>query len=243
MVEMNDNANQEEHDAAFPDVDHLIQRARRYEFADGLRDLQLATVIALVGGLAAFTYLPGGIRIYMQWSVWFHEHLGRLAAFLPMLLFFLGLLLLMSASVRVMGSVRRRWLWKESGTAQPRAWGMSRPATILAAAVLLISIVGGVLLWMAGYVGADFALRMIWAASGWALGIELYVMGRSIDLARYRWIGGLGGLASTALLCLPLSFGASALAFAAGWAATLTASGVVTLYTVRRRQRREPTDG
>jgi hypothetical protein len=120
---------------------------------------------------------------------------------------------------------------------------MSRPVTILAALVLLVSIVGGVLLWMAGYVEADFALRMIWAASGWALGIELYVMGRSLDLPRYRWIGGLGGLASTALLLLPLSFGASALVFAAGWAIMLTASGALTLYHARRRQNEEQAGG
>jgi hypothetical protein len=227
----------------FPDVDRLIQHARRYEFADGLRDLQLAGVIALVGGLAAFTYLPEGIRIYLRWSIWFHEQWGRLAAYLPLLIFFLALLLLLAGSVRVMGSIRRRWLWKESGTARPRTWGMSRPVTILAALVLLVSIVGGVLLWMAGYVEADFALRMIWAASGWALGIELYVMGRSLDLPRYRWIGGLGGLASTALLLLPLSFGASALVFAAGWAIMLTASGALTLYHARRRQNEEQAGG
>ncbi|MGD8603392.1 MAG: hypothetical protein PVF49_02350 [Anaerolineales bacterium] len=227
----------------FPDVERLIQTARRYEFADGLRDLQLAAVVALVGGVAAFTYLPQGIRIYIQWAVWFRERWGRLAAYLPLLLFFLVLVLMMAGSVRVMSSIRRRWLWRESGSAQPRTWGMSRPATILAALVLLISIVGGVLLWMAGVVEADFALRMIWTASGWAMGIELYVMGRSMDLPRYRWIGGLGGLASSALLFLPISFGASALVFAAGWAITLAASGVVTLYVVRRRQGQEQHDG
>lgn len=236
-------SNHEENNVSFPDMDGLIRAARRYEFADGLRDLQLAGVIALVGGMAAFTYLPEGIRIYMQWSIWFNERWGRLAAFLPLLLFFLALTLLLAGSVRVMGSIRRRWLWRESGTAKPRTWGMSRPATILAALVLLVSIVGGVLLWMAGVVEADFALRMIWAASGWALGVELYFMGRSLNLPRYRWIGGLGGLASSALLILPLSFGTSALAFAAGWAITLTISGAVTLYNVRRFQDEEKAGG
>jgi hypothetical protein len=243
MMVNNDVNNTDRSQNAFPDVDRLIQNAKRYEYVDGLRDLQLAGVIALVGGLAAFTYLPDGIRIYMEWSVWFHQHWGRAAAYLPMLLFLLALLLLLSASVRVIRSVRRRWLWRETGMAEARTWGMSRPATIAAVLVMLVGLIGGVVLMVRGVVGADFALRMIWTASGWALGVELYLMGRSINLPRYRWIGGLGGLASTALLFLPLSFGASALAFAIGWTVILATSGVVTLYLVKQRQEKEASDG
>lgn len=230
-------------EAGFPDVDRLIQQTRRYEFADGLRDLQLAGVVALVGGLAAFIYLPEGIQIYMQWTIWFNENWGRLAAYLPMLLFFLALLLLLTASVRVIRSVRRRWLWRDTGMAEPRTWGMSRPATIAAALVVLVSLIGGVVLFSRGVVKADFVLRMIWTANGWALGVELYLMGRKLDLPRYRWIGGLGGLASTALLFLPLTFGASALAFAIGWAVILGASGLVTLYMVKQQQEEGAADG
>ena len=227
----------------FPNVDQLIQKTRRYEFADGLRDLQLAGVVALVGGLAALTYLPEGIRVYMQWTIWFNENWGRLATYLPMLLFLLAMLLLMAGSVRAIRSVRRRWLWRGTGMAEPRTWGMSRPATIAAALIMLISLIGGVLLWMRGVVEADFALRMIWTASGWALGVELYLMGRTLDLPRYRWIGGLGGLASTVILFRPLTFGASALAFAVGWSVVLATSGSVTLYLVYRQGREADADG
>jgi hypothetical protein len=73
---------------------------------------------------------------------------------------------------------------------------------------------------------------MLWAATGWSFGYTLFAMGRNLDLLRYRWLGLVGGILSTALLFLALPFPQSSLLFGLVWCFLLAASGVITLRRV-----------
>jgi hypothetical protein len=66
-------------------------------------------------------------------------------------------------------------------------------------------------------------------AASWMTGYTMIALGRHLDLPRYVWLGVIGGLVSTPVLFLPLTFGQAWLAFGIWWGLLLAASGVVTL--------------
>ena len=207
-----------------PDVDRLIRETRRYEFADGLRDLQLAMLLGL-GGLTAWlvfepfwmTFVVRMAATYGRWAAW----VGILPALVPPLVV-LGML-------GVMRVLRRRWLWRESGMVSPSRWAVPRRVNVLSAVILLGGLAVGLGLLKLGLVDASFLLRMLWTATGWSFGYTLFAMGRHLDLPRYRWLGLTGGILSTALLFLPLPFAQSSLVFGLLWCAMLAGSGLITL--------------
>jgi len=108
------------------DVDKLIRQTRQYEFADGLRDLQLAVSLSL-GGVICWlvlepvwiTFLFNLVKVYGRWVAW----ASLLLVFLPGLATW-GML-------GMMNYVRRRWLWRESGMVKPSRWMVSRRVTAL----------------------------------------------------------------------------------------------------------------
>jgi hypothetical protein len=207
-----------------PDVEKLIQQTRQYEFADGLRDLQLAVLLTL-GGVAVWLSLN---PVWMMVVVNLVNRLGRWAAWLNML----PLVLVCLAGwgmLRLMDTLRRRWLWRESGMVKPSRWMVPRLVTVLSALILLGGLALGFGLRYLGRVGDDLALRMLWAATGWSFGYTLVGMGQHVGLRRYVWLGGVGGVLSTALLFLPLAFGQAGLAFGLLWGLLLAASGAVVL--------------
>lgn len=206
------------------DVQGLIRRTQRYEFSDGLRDLQLALLLGLGGVMVWFVFSPWWARLlgllvlrFGRWAAW----AGMLWVLLPALAAW-GML-------AVMRSLRRRWLWARSGEVTPFKVIVPRRVNVVAAAILVIAIGGGVLLWSRGAVDVGFALRMLWAATGWSFGYTLLGVGKEIGLARYVRVGVVGGVGSSLLLVLPLDFGQAALALGLGWCAILAVSGAITL--------------
>lgn len=206
------------------DVQALIRRTRQYEFSDGLRDLQLAMMVGLGGVMVWFVFSPmwagllGQLLMrYGRWAAW----AGLLWVLIPALVAW--------GMVLVMRLLRRRWLWAQTGNVTPSRMIVPRRVNLIAAAILLVGIGAGVILWTQGVVDDAFALRMLWAATGWSFGYTLFGVGREIGLSRYIWIGLIGGVASSLILLLPISFGQAALVLGLGWCAILAASGAFTL--------------
>jgi hypothetical protein len=206
------------------DVEGLIRKTQRYEFADGLRDLQLSLLLGLGGVTIWFIFSPWWamllgemILTYGRWAAW----IGMLWIAVPAVVVW--------GMVAVMGYLRRRWLWSETGNVTPARMVVPSGVNLIAAGILLAGIGTGVLLWMRGVVDDGFALRMLWAATGWSFGYTLFGVGREIGLPRYVSIGLIGGIASTLVLFLPLTFGGASLALGLGWCLILGVSGVVTL--------------
>jgi hypothetical protein len=207
-----------------PDLDRLILETRRYEFSDGLRDLQLALLLSL-GGLAAWlAFEPAWMAFIMRTAARY----GRWAAWVGMVPVLLAPLAAL-AMLRLMAGARRRWLWRHTGMVSPSRWAVPRKVNVLAAAILLGGLALGLGLLKLGLVDSSFLLRMLWAATGWSFGFTLVAMGRNLNLPRYRWIGLAGGVLSTGLLVLPMAFAQAALVFGLGWAGLLAGSGLVSL--------------
>ncbi len=205
-------------------ITHLIERTQRYEFADGLRDLQLA-LLFLVGGLAVWFSLDPAWFAFLGWLI---EHFGRQAAWVGLLLALLPSLLVL-VMLGVMNLLRRRWLWRQSGMVKPVRWIVPRRVSILSGAIFVASIVLAFALRKLNWVDDTFILRMIWAATGWAHGYTTFAVGRHIHLSRYVRLGIIGGIGSTILLFLPLAFNQTGLAFGLLWGILLGASGTTTL--------------
>jgi hypothetical protein len=211
------------------DIEDLIRKTRQYEFVDGLRDLQLAVMLAFFGFFAWFSLTLIGMRWYVQWIFKLTETFGRWAAVISGLLFILILLALLAGTLWAMRFLRHRWLWRESGWVKPLPWQVPRKVNILSAAILLGGMALAIALFINGKVDDSFVLRMLWAATGWAFGYTLGGVGREIGLKRYIWLGSVGGFASTVVLFLPLDFGQSAIALYGAWALALGMSGAIAL--------------
>jgi hypothetical protein len=210
-----------------PDVNKLIRQTRQYEFSDGLRDLQMALLLG-IGGMAVWltlepmwiTFVGNMVKVFGRWAAW----ISLLPAILAPLTAW-GML-------RLMDYLRQRWLWRESGMVKSARWIVPRRVNVLSAVILLGGLALGLGLKYLGRADDSFVLRMFWAATGWAFGYTLAGVGRQVGLSRYVWLGVAGGLVSTVMLFLPLSFGQSALVFGLSWGLLLMVSGIVTLRRV-----------
>ncbi len=205
-------------------VTYLIERTRRYELEDGLRDLQLA-LLFLLGGLFVWFSLDPTWFAFLRWLI---EHFGRQAAWLGLVLALLPSFIAL-AMLGVMNLLRRRWLWRQSGMVKPMRWIVPTRVSVLAALILVASIGLGFGLRQLNWVDDTFALRVIWTATGWAHGYTTFAVGRHVHLNRYIRLGITGGLASTILLFLPLAFNQAGLAFGLLWGILLGVSGATTL--------------
>jgi hypothetical protein len=211
------------------EIEDLIQKTKRYEFVDGLRDLQLAVLMAFFGAFVWLSLTLVGMRWYVQWILKLAETFGRWAALISGAFYILILLALLGGTLWVMRFLRRRWLWRESGWVKPLPWQVPRKVNILSAAIMLGGIGLGIGLLTTGKVDETFVLRMFWAAIGWAFGFTLVGVGRELELKRYLWLGSVGGIASTVVLFFPLDFGQTAIVLYGAWALALGISGAITL--------------
>lgn len=207
-----------------PDVNKLIRKTREYEFSDGLRDLQMAVLIGICGMGVWLTFEPTWIafvgnmmRVFGRWAAWINM--------LPVILAPVagwGML-------RLMDYLRQRWLWRESGIVKSSRWIVPRQVSVLSVVILLGGLALSLGLRYVGRADDSFFLRMLWAATGWAFGYTLIGVGRFIGLSRYVWLGVAGGLMSTVMLFLPITFGQTSLVFGLSWCLLLAISGMVTL--------------
>lgn len=213
-----------------PDIEALISETRQYEFVDGLRDLQMAAMMAFFGILIWFGLTPTGMRSFVLMILYLKDTFGSWATRLISLsVYFLLLVAFLVGTFWMMRALRRKWLWRESGWVKPLRMQVPGKVNILAAAIFLSGIVVSIALLIAGKVDESFVLRMLWAATGWGFGFTLLGMGREIGLIRYIWLGAVGGIASTILLFLPLTFGQAAMLLNGAWALALGITGAIAL--------------
>ncbi|MEE8568711.1 MAG: hypothetical protein V3S81_08870, partial [Anaerolineales bacterium] len=170
-----------------------------------------------------------GMRWLIQLILDLKAIFGDWTRWVSLLLYFLILFSILGGSLWLMRVLRRKWLWRESGWVKPLRMQVPRKANILATAIFLSGIAVSIALLIAGKVDESFVGRMLWAATGWGFGYTLLGMGREIGLRRYIWLGVTGGLASTILLFLPLTFGQTAIVLNGAWALALDTSGAIVL--------------
>lgn len=208
-----------------PNAEELIRQTKRYEFSDGLRDLQLAMVLSILGVILWLTF----DLIYARTLVRLMYTLGAWVGWLSILMIIV-LPVLVSLFVRKLTTcVRRRWLWRESGMVESLPWLVPRWVTVLAVSLYLTCVVFSLWLYSIGQVDTTFVLYMLVVAAGWSTGVTLVGLGLTIGLPRYIWLGMIGGLGSTSLLFLPLTFGQIALVFGLSWGFVFSVSGIIAL--------------
>ena len=204
-----------------PDVQGLVQQTQRYEFSDGLRDLQLALLLSSMGVVnwLIFDYMNEWVSLMIdlaarfgvvgRWSVMF-------VVMIPAVLALFALLV-----IRI---VRRRWLWRASGYVKARRWLVPRRVTVISFIIILVTFAIGMLLQSQLPADEMFLLRLLLVASSWSFGYTLIEMGRLLDLPRYLRAGILGSAVTTLLLFLPLTVGQTSLLWGLLWGILLTVS-------------------
>lgn len=224
--------------SAQPDVNKLIRQTRRYEFADGLVDLQVGVILVILGTLPLLVFSP----MYMRLQFSLVRAFGVWAKWLALLVVLLPAFVALGTR-HIIRYVRQRWLWCDSGFVKPLPSAVSRKTLALATAIVVVSTVVGFMLSRAGWGGPMFPLRMLVASVGWAQGITMIGVGRTTGLSHYTWLGIVGGLASTLFLFLHLTLGQAWLALCLLWGLAFTASGLISLRCALLTLRKANKDG
>jgi hypothetical protein len=208
-----------------PDIEKLIRDTKRYEFSDGLRDLQLGLTLLFLGIVEWLIFQPGWIRWWLAMKDRFARW-GAYAAVLPFVL----LLLFLLGTLRVMDALRRRWLWRRSGMVKASTWGLVPTRfQVIAAIISILGIALGIVAQPHLKTDNLFILRLIFSSSGLSFGITLVGLGIHIRIPRYTWLGMIGGLVSILLLFYPLPFDQTGAGLFGVWGLMLSASGTVVL--------------
>lgn len=210
-----------------PDINKLIKQTRRYEYLDGLRDIQLALIFGISGFAIWLAFEP----FWIKWIVKTIIAYGHLAGWITMLPIIL-LVIIVIAMLPIMKFLRQHWLWRETGMVQTSRASIPAHVNVVSIIIFLICLMISLDLKYIGKVNDIFILRILLAATGWAFGYILLGMGRFIGLPRYVWLGVIGGLLSTLVLVAHLPFSQSSLIFGFGWCLLLAASGVFNLWRV-----------
>lgn len=218
-----------------PNAEELIRQTQRYEFSDGLRDLQMTIILATLGVVSWLTF----DLVYARTLVKLMYTLGAWVGWLSILVIVIVVPVLITSGVReLINHARQRWLWRESGMVESLSWLVPRWVTVLAVSIYLIAVVFSLRLHFSGQVDTLFVLRMLVVAAGWSTGVTLAGFGLNIGLLRYVWLGVIGGLGSTSLLAFPLTFGQTALVFGLSWGFMFSVSGIIalrrTLFSLQR---------
>ena len=125
-----------------------------------------------------------------------------------------------------MERIRRATFWRESGFVKPLRQGVVKKSVmILAAIVLLGSIIGSVWLMSKGTLSQEMALRSIPASAGLATAVIFISMGINLRLRRYLIVGVSGAILSGVLLLTEMAFATAYLWTGIGWAVIFALSG------------------
>ncbi|MDH5605429.1 MAG: hypothetical protein OEY93_00940 [Anaerolineae bacterium] len=211
------------------DVKGLMEKTRRYEFADGLREIQIG-VFMLLGGVVWF-----GVMYQPYWIKFIMETKARAGSFATWLAFFVVFLIPMLAVIlvnRAIESVRRRWLWRESGMIKSSQMAGQWQYNLWATALFFVILAGGLYFSSIFKTGEFYAWSLILMASGWSFALVLIGLGRKIKLQRYIYLGWVGSAYSALLLLSQNSLIETGLAYAIGWGVILLASGLIALRRV-----------
>lgn len=204
------------------DLDKLTRTTRRLEHEDGLNDFHNALIFLILGGLASLFMSTAGITLYMR-AILYNQELTIIAliALIPLLY------LIMFGIRRVIHQYRKNVLWRDLGEMEPFRWQVDRKVSLLAGAVWLVVVIGGLIFLTRNPMDLDADMRIIAGAGGIATGVVYLAMGFSLSLQRYRWVGIIGGLLSVGLIMAPLNVSYSWLGIGLIWGGTLATSGFV----------------
>ncbi len=210
------------------DFEGLTRQTRRFDFEDGLTDLQVSALFLVMSLGAAFFFSTAGLTRFTKALILQREiTLVALAGIFGC--FILGAF----GSRRLIARVRREYFWKDRGEIVPLPVQVDKWVTVLSAAVFLILMIFGLWALLRGGSDDQAILRLLVAASGVATGIIYLGMGRSIRLNRYLPVGIVGGLLSGVLFFIPLTWSESWLGLGAIWTTVLLISGLSALRRTR----------
>ncbi len=210
------------------DFEGLTRQTRRFDFEDGLTDLQVSALFLVMSLGAAFFFSTAGLTWFTKALILQREiTLVALAGIFGC--FILGAF----GSRRLIARVRREYFWKDRGEIVPLPVQVDKWVTVLSAAVFLILMIFGLWALLRGGSDDQAILRLLVAASGVATGIIYLGMGRSIRLNRYLPVGIVGGLLSGVLFFIPLTWSESWLGLGAIWTTVLLISGLSALRRTR----------
>lgn len=221
------------------DLEGLVQKTKRLEYEDGLRDFQIGMVFLLVGLANWFIFTPAGLDLFARTMIRLRDLM------VPTLVGFIGLIfLIFFGSERIMAQIRRATIWRESGFVKPLRVGVIKKSiTVIATLVLLGVVIGSVWLYSRGNLSQDFALRSIPSSVGLATAIIFLNLGINLQLRRYVLVGLTGAILSGTILLIDISFALAYFWSGIGWALILALSGAWALNGAIRDLRTEAQDG
>jgi hypothetical protein len=202
------------------EFDNLTKATRQREFEDGLMDFVFGGTILMVGLLGWFFFSSLGLRLFFVGLIKNRE--VTIIAFIAVIAL---LILFIFGARRMIERIRRKTLWKNQGFVKSLRWQVSWQINTLASAVGIAMIVIAVWLMSNGYVIQEIVLRTLVSSTGVATGIVFFGMGKELELQRYKWAGIVGGMLSTLVILMPISFSISWLVLGIGWIVVLTVSG------------------
>lgn len=208
------------------DTEKIILKTKQYEFADGLREIQLGIMLILMGVVWNWIiFEPSWLGLIIQLG----DDYGKWATTVFFILTFLIPVIAAYGIQRIMEYVRRRWLWRESGMVKSSQTLVPRRFSVVATIVFIGTLILGFTLQPTLKKGEWFAWSLILVAIGWSFGVVLIGLGRNIEISRYVYMGFIGGLASIAILLYQTSYTGAGLVFYIGWGLILLISGSIVL--------------
>ncbi len=202
------------------EFDNLTKATRRREFDDGLMDYVFGFTILLIGLLGWFFFSPVGLSWLISGLIQ-----NRDITIIALILMIALLILFISGARRMIEYIRQQHFWKNLGFVKPLRWQVSWQINALASVVLIAMLMIAVWLYLNGYVLQEIVLRTLVSSTGVATGIVFFGVGKELDLRRYKWVGVVGGILSTLVILLPISFSVSWLVLGVVWMIVLTVSG------------------
>jgi hypothetical protein len=206
----------------YPDVEQLAKKTRKYEFADGLRDLQFGLYFIFYGLVGWIGFQP----IWMRLVIDLKAHVGEWAVYAIVLSVFLIPVFVVYGMLRLMRFIRERWLWRNSGYVEPSTWPLTLRNSFISASVLVVVLGGGLLVTRSMDLDVYFPWRLVWVAVNCATAVTFINVGRYLDLKRYTWLGIICGVVLTPLLFIPMAFIGTMLVFSLVWGIALLVSGL-----------------
>jgi hypothetical protein len=211
------------------DPREIILKTKQYEFADGLRDIQIGITLMMMG-LVWFwlMYEPFWLRFMIQAG----RDYGKWASMLAFLLVYCIPVAAAYGLQRLMESVRKRWLWRESGMVKASRIIVPTHINVIAVVLFIGVLVLGLKFQSLLKTGDFYVMSLLMVACGWCFGFTLAGMGVNIKVPRYIVVGVVGGLASTAIFLYQASLGGAGLITFLGWGVLLIVSGLIVLLQV-----------
>lgn len=203
----------------------LQQRTARYELADGIRDFQMAFWLLVTGVYAWLTWdhmaavgEPMARLVREQGSLFALILIFALVVGIP---FIVSELTLRCAN----NTIRRRWLWRETGFVKNKGWVVPRWILFISFAIALTTFVIGTMIAIETEDGWFF-IRSLYVGIGLQFAFQYFAMGQRLDIQRYKAVAAAGLVATVGLLPLSLSLGVFCLGISAAWALILVIGGV-----------------